>query len=292
MANLIALSIDDRYNTQSEWIKKPVRSHLNDFLDAAEERGKLNLRTEEISMALPKVSAEALRQALQRQQKKGRIVRASRGSGHWVVVPRQDASVGAPPLEAWLDAFLSKTLKLPYYVGLLSAAEIHGASPQAVMVTQVMLGKTRRPVQIGRHQLVFQARAHPETMPTQWHETPLGRVRVSTPELTAVELVSRQQDNGGIARVLEIITGLAPGFTPEGLHKALDAVQEVPTAQRLGFLLEKAGYPALADLAQTWLAGKRIRAIALSPGEPPEEPCTINTKFKVFTPNSLQSTNS
>jgi hypothetical protein len=31
---------------------------------------------------LPGVSADALRQALHRQQRKGRIVRASRGSGH------------------------------------------------------------------------------------------------------------------------------------------------------------------------------------------------------------------
>ena len=269
-----------------------MRNDLNDLLDAAEKRGILNLRTTDISKALPEVSPEALRQALRRQQEKGRIVRASRGSGHWVVVPLQDASVGAPPLEAWLDAYLSKSLQIPYYVGLLSAAEIHGASPQAVMVTQVMVGKTRRPVQIGRHQLVFQARAHPETMPTQWHETPHGRIRVSTPELTAVELVSRQQLNGGVSRAFEVLQGLVDSFTLEGLTMALDAVQEVPTAQRLGALLAKANRPALASLVRTWLDKERVRVVALSPGDSADGPASLDTRFKVLIPDSFQPTNS
>lgn len=269
-----------------------MRSHLTDLLDAAEQRGKLNLRTADIAKDLPEVSPEALRQALQRQQRKGRIVRASRGSGHWVIVPRQDALVGAPPLETWLDAYLSKSLQQAYYVGLLSAAEVHGVSPQAVMVTQVMVGKTRRPVQVGRHQLVFHERARPEAMPTQWHETPNGRFKVSTPELTAVELVSRQQWVGGISRVFEVLQGLADSFSPDGLTKTLDIVHEIPTAQRLGALLARADRPALAGLVRTWLGGKRIRIIAISPGDTANVPhSTLDPQFKVLIPDSLQPAN-
>jgi hypothetical protein len=107
-----------------------VQGPLSHYLDAAERSGKLNLRTADIAQALPGVSADALRQALHRQQRKGhkgRIVRTSRGSEHWFIVPLQDASAGAPPLETWLDAYLSKTLGLPYYVALLSAAEVKRA---------------------------------------------------------------------------------------------------------------------------------------------------------------------
>jgi predicted transcriptional regulator of viral defense system len=187
-----------------------VQSPLTDLLDAAERRGKLNLRTADIAQALPGVSAEALRQALHRQQRKGRIVRASRGSMHWVIVPLQDASAGAPPLETWLDAYLSKTLGLPYYVGLLSAAEVYGASPQAVMVTQVMTSSSRRPVQVGRHRLVFLKSTRIAEKPTRWHATPHGHFKISTPELTALDLVSRQQVAGGIARVTEVLQKRQP----------------------------------------------------------------------------------
>lgn len=268
-----------------------MRSPLSAVLDAAERGGKLNLRTADIAQALPGVSADALRQALHRQQRKGRIVRASRGSEHWVIVPLQDASAGAPPLETWLDAYLSKTLGLRYYVGLLSAAEVYGASPQAVMVTQVMVPKARRPVQVGRHRLVFLERSRVTDMPTAWHETPNGRFKVSTLALTALDLVARQQMAGGIARVIEVLQGLIPDITSAGLSAALDALDEIPTAQRIGVLFIQAKQPDLADLVAAWLDTKRTRRIALSPGATDAGPCTLDARFKVLVPDTLQHAN-
>ncbi len=268
-----------------------VRSPLSSVLDAAERRGKLNLRSADIAQALPGVGADALRQALHRQQRKGRIVRASRGSEHWVIIPLQDASAGAPPLETWLDAYLSKTLGLPYYVGLLSAAEVYGASPQAVMVTQVMVPKARRPVRVGRHRLVFLERSRVTHMPTAWHETPHGRFKVSTPALTALDLVARQQMAGGISRVMDVLQGLMPDITSLGLCTALDALDEIPTAQRIGALFIRANQPDLTDLVATWIGTKRTRRIALSPGATDTGPCTLDARFKVLVPDTVQQAN-
>lgn len=268
-----------------------MQSPLTDLLDAAERSGKLNLRTADIAQALPGVSAEALRQALHRQQRKGRIVRASRGSQHWVIVPLQNASAGAPPLETWLDAYLSKTLGVPYYVGLLSAAEVYGASPQAVMVTQVMTAGVRRPVQVGRHRLVFLKCARVADMPTRWIETPHGRFKVSTPELTAIDLVARQQGAGGIARIVEILQTLAPDMTAQGLTAALDAAQETPSAQRLGALLSRLDQDSLANMVAHWLTNRRTRRIPLTPVGDMQGPSTLNTRFKVNLPDTLLPAN-
>ena len=268
-----------------------MRSHLADFLDQAEQRGTLNLREADILRGLPGTSPEALRQALHRQQRSGRLVRASRGSGHFVIVPRQDALSGAPPMETWLDAYLSRSMGLPYYVGLLSAAEAFGVSPQAVMSTQVMVPAPRRPVTIGRHQLVFHARSHLEFMPTQWHETPGGRFKVSSPELTVVDLVYRHTLVGGMARVYDVVSELSKRCSAKGLSAALDAVQEVPAAQRLGFLLAKADRPILARTLDRWLAGKRVRTVSLSPGIGFEDPATLDARFKVLVPMSFKPAN-
>ena len=267
-------------------------SPLARLLDASERSGRLNLRTEDIAEALPRVSAEALRQALQRQQAKGRIVRASRGSGHWVIVPLQDAESGAPPLESWLHPYLSGTLGLSYYVGLLSAAEAHGASPYGVMVTQVMVPKPRRALQVGRHELVFLGRANVESMPTQWHETANGRFRVSTPELTSLELVQRMQLVGGAARVLEVLRALADSLTERAMRTALDAASEVPAAQRLGTLFGLDGRAQMTNLIQEWLVGKRTRFIPLNPGDDGEEPTQADMTFKVRVPLNFQAANS
>lgn len=256
-------------------------SPLSKVLDDAERAGKLNLHTQDIRAALPGVSSEALRQALYRQQQRGRLVRVSRGSDHWLIVPLQHATAGAPPLETWLDRYMSKTLGIPYYVALLSAAETYGASPYAVMVTQVMVSERRRPILVGRHEVVFHTRARVESMPTRWQETPNGRFRVGTPELTALELVGRATLVGGIPRVQEVLRGLRASCTPEGLVEALEALQEVPTAQRLGAMLALDGESVLAARIVEWLSDKPLHLVPLERGQKRDASSKVDTTFKV-----------
>lgn len=258
-----------------------IPSSLSAFLDAAERSGKLNLCTDDIRATRPGVSAGALRQALHRQQRRGRLVRLSRGSDHWLIVPLQHAGVGAPPLEIWLDRYMSKTLSIPYYVALLSAAETYGASPYAVMVTQVMVSDRRRAITVGRHEVVFHTRARIESMPTRWHETPDGRFKVGTPELTSLELVQRESLVGGMVRVREVLRALWPSCTPWGLADALEALQEVPTAQRLGALLALDGQDALASQVAEWLRDKPLRIVSLEGGPAPGTSTEIDATFKV-----------
>jgi predicted transcriptional regulator of viral defense system len=266
-------------------------SPLLAVLDAAERAGKLNLRTDEIAAALPGTGPEALRQALHRHQARGRIIRLSRGSGHWLIVPLQHAAAGAPPLETWLDRYLSKTLRTPYYVALLSAAECYGASPYAVMVTQVMVPTRRRPITVGRHEVVFHTHVHTERMPTRWHETSEGRFKVATPELTALELVQRETFVGGMPRVREVLRGLWAACSAKGLSEALDAVQELPTAQRLGALLALDGQEALAESVAGWLGDKHLRTVPLESTTDLTAACRLNTVFKVQYPAEFQGAN-
>jgi predicted transcriptional regulator of viral defense system len=262
------------------------------MLNAAERGGRLNLRTEDITSALPGLGAEALRQALHRQQRRGRLVRLSRGSGHWLIVPMQYAEAGAPPFETWLHRYLAKTLEIPYYVALLSAAEIYGASPYAVMMTQVMVPKPRRSMTVGRHEIVFHTRARIEQMPTRWHETPDGRFKVSSPELTALELVQREAVVGGLARVREVLHGLASACSIEGLNEALAAVQEAPAAQRLGALLTLDGQETLGQCIADWLQTRSMRIVPLDAEHSSATATKLDTCFKVRMPNDFKRSNS
>lgn len=266
-------------------------SPLSSVLDDAERSGKLNLSTREILAALPGLSVAALRQALHRQQRRGRVVRLSRGSDHWLIVPLQHAASGAPPLETWLDRYMSKTLGLPYYVSLLSAAEVHGASPYAVMVTQVMVPERRRGITVGRHEVVFHTRVRIESMPTRWYETSDGRFKVGTPELTAMELVERATLVGGMARVREVLQALWTSCTTQGLVEALEAMQEIPTAQRLGALLALDEQRALASVVAEWLRNKPLRLVPLEPGQTQFPLSEVDASFKVRLPAATRSAN-
>lgn len=269
---------------QLQTIAPAMPQHLSDVLNACERMGKLNVRGEELRAMLPDASPEALRKALYRQQRAGRLVRLSRGSEHWLIVPLHYAATGSPPLEAWLDAYLRKTLETPYYVGLLSAAETYGASPYAVMVTQVMVETKRRPITVGRHELVFHTCARIEAMPTRWHESADGRFKVSTPELTALDLIQRDSALGGMSRVREVLRALWPHCTPAGLTQALDAMQSVPVAQRLGALLTLDEQAGVLALLSDWLRDRPMRLIALEGALPQgeERSDNTNTDFKVW----------
>lgn len=268
-----------------------MKTSLRSVLDAAERRGKLNLRTEEIATSLPGISSEALRQALQRQIRSGRLVRASRGSGHWVIVPIQDTLDGAPPVETWLDNYMSKSLRVPYYVGMLSAAAAYGVSPQAIMVTQVVVSKARRPIKVGQHELRFFEQYRVDEMPLRWHDSSDGRYRISSPELTAVDIVARHSQLGGIARALEVVQGLIPHMTPQGMGLALSAAREVPTAQRLGTLLSMTDASVLTDAVRNWLTDKRTRRVLLELGKERSPDAARLSEFKVVVPLSFTPAN-
>lgn len=265
-----------------------MKPHLSTILDDAERSGRLMLTDAQLAASLPGTSPEALRQALHRQQRRGRIARIARGTGQWVIVPLMHAQSGAPPPETWLHRFLANALKVPYYVGLLSAAEAYGVAPYAPSVIQILVAKQRRPIVVGRQRLTFHTHARIADMPTRWHETPDGRYLVSTPELTMLDLLRRQELAGGAIRVAEIVEGLSAHAHPEGLTAALIAAGDIPNAQRLGALLSRHS-SELADTVALFLKGRTLRHVALAPGR--NEQIVENTRFRVLLPERLGKSN-
>ena len=88
-------------------------------------------------------------------QRQGRLVNVRRG--FYVVVPPQFLSWGVPP-PAWYIDELMRHERHPYYVGLLTAAEFHGASHQAVTEFQVVTDKRVPELFVGRSRVAFSYR--------------------------------------------------------------------------------------------------------------------------------------
>jgi hypothetical protein len=84
---------------------------------------------------------------LERQQKHGHLITPRRG--FYVIVPPQFMSWGAPPPSWYIDALMRHEGR-PYYVGLLKAAELHGATHHAVMEFQVVTDKRLPKIRAGR----------------------------------------------------------------------------------------------------------------------------------------------
>lgn len=238
------------------------RGFVASFVDDVQAQGRLTFGTQEITTA-GGPSGEALRKALNRLQALGSIQRVSRKSDFFVIVPPEFRTLGAPPPEWWLDDVMGH-LGLPYYVGLLTAAQWHGSSHFAVMETQVVVPMNRRPVTVGRTRIRFFASAKVHETPVEIRTNLWARVRVSTPAATLLNLIQHQQ--GGMDRLALIAADLVPRITAEDLFAGLDVAGSVPSAQRLGFVFEHVGAGHLADVVAGWIDDKPMRAIDLEPG--------------------------
>lgn len=203
-----------------------------------------------------------LTSTLRRHVAAGAIARLSPRSSTFIIVPPEHRWYGAPPVEWWLDDVMTQ-LGLPYYLGLLSAAALHGASHFAVMETQVITTVKLRPIKVGKILVRFFQRSDAQAVPTESRQNQWATLRVSTPEATVVDVL--QFRACGIARAAIVAVELMHAFRKTKLLEALDTA-ETATAQRLGFLLQHAGNETMASVVETWLSRRRPQSIDLEVG--------------------------
>jgi hypothetical protein len=91
-------------------------------------------------------------------------------------------------------------------------------------------------------------------------KTPTGHSRVSTPEITALDLMRCRKGSGSIDFAATVTAQLAERLNPVRLAEVAHASGEIAIAQRLGYRLERTGH---ADRA-TALGARALRPGALA----------------------------
>ena len=207
-----------------------------DYVASLAARGVYHFTTDAMSAALGR-SPAASKLALGRLIKQGEA--ASPVRGFHVIVPPEYKSLGCLPADQFIPA-LMQNLKIPYYAGLLTAAQYHGAAHHRPQEFQVVVSKPRRPIVCGMVRVSFFVRKHITDVPTQSFNTPRGPILVSSVEATAIDLVGYANHAGGLDAVATVLAELAEKIDPDKLT-AVAATAPAPWAQRLGYLLERAG---------------------------------------------------
>ena len=158
--------------------------------------------------------------------------------GFYVIIPVQYVLRGSVPATYYIDqlmAYLSK----PYYVCMLSAAELLGAAHQRPQQFSVMTTFPKRRVVSTRNVIIdwFYREELPEdALITKNTET--GTIRISNPLLTAADLVQYQQHIGGLSRVATVLEELSEQINIKSQFASLASFVKKVTWQRLGYILE------------------------------------------------------
>jgi predicted transcriptional regulator of viral defense system len=231
------------------------------WVDRMHARGRLVFTTDQARADLG-VTVSAAWNALSRAQTQGLIF--SPAKSLYVVVPAEYRTAGAPPWQWYLDPMM-RHLKVGYYAGLLTAAAHHGSSPQAAQEVQVVVTRQQRDRPAGRARLRFVQNPRASDMPVVEATTATGRVRISTPEVTMLDLVAHPRVSGGWGNIASIVSELGPLGSRRGWRAALVTDPVVPRVQRLGYLLDRVDAPHTEELT-AWLAPRSARTVSLVPG--------------------------
>lgn len=220
------------------------RSSLSTFITTLQSEGRITFTRAEAIAALGLTEAAFLKAAA-RLQKRHTLFNPRQGL--YVAVPPQFMSWEAPPPTWYIDALMRHEDR-PYYVGLLKAAELHGATHHAVMEFQVVTDKQLRKIRAGRSWVTFYFRKDLESVREGIidRKTDTGSMKISGPELTALDLFRYMHVAGGIDAVATVMTDLAESIEGQKLA-AMSAHFERACGQRVGYLLDRLSHAERAN---------------------------------------------
>lgn len=215
------------------------------------------------------MSHSAFLDAASRLVRRGHIFSPRRG--FYVIVPTRFLKWKAPPPNWYLDA-LMKWAGRTYYVGLLKAAEFHGAAHQAVMEYQVVLDRQWKPIRSGRSRIAFYYRRDLDAVETgvEPRKTESGMMRISSRDLTALDLIRYPKASGGLDHAATVLRELGPDLDPQRLTDLAPAFER-SIIQRLGHILSEFGFDEPSAALHQHLATGPMPWVELDPA--------INTDF-------------
>ena len=199
-------------------------------------RGKYLFTKEDLTRNFEGISPDYLKNSISRLIRRGMVMSPWRS--FYVAVPEEYRLKGHVPPLFYIDGLMSFVGR-PYYVALLSAAYFQGAShqvPQSFMV--ITEGKTLRRVEKNGARIVFVSRNKIPDGLIEQTRTQTGDVNISSPMLTALDLVEYENKIGGISRVSEVLSELMEGVDFSEAEQQFYLASQAPVYQRLGYIIE------------------------------------------------------
>ncbi len=261
---------------------------IADWIEELPPRGRYTFSKEDVRQAFPLMPASTISTALHRAVVKERVFSPCRG--FYVVVPEEYRMWVAVPQEVYLDRMM-KYLQRKYYVSLLSAAERHGAAHHAPIEFQVMVeSPVMRDKEREGYTIRYAERREIIMDYVERQEVPAGWLNVSSPELTAVDLVAYQEHIGGLSRAATVLEELSMNLDFAKLSTVFLKIAPAPVFQRLGYLLDRVlDEETIADnlLALIKSGGLKMKAVPLRLGSAVDG-FEVDKKWKVIVNQEIE----
>ncbi|MDD3005238.1 type IV toxin-antitoxin system AbiEi family antitoxin [Flavobacterium sp.] len=259
-------------------------NYLEEYIDSVRAKGRYAFTLEELKGKL-EVTDKAILQNLYRLKLKNKIVQIRKG--FYTILPAEYSRYGVIPSNMYLDDMM-QSLNRKYYLGLISAAAIHGASHQQSMETFVITEKPAlRDIKNKKLKINFLVKNEWNKEDIKQVKTEAGYINVSSPELTALDLLY-YVDKLGMNRIITILKELVEVIKPNILAKTAKNYSQTAAVQRLGYLLEyELDNEKLSQVIYSTIADKKGTNIPLMPGK--NKKGNTNTKWRIINNIKIES---
>lgn len=223
-----------------------------------------------------RLSDKSLLQGLYHYKKNKKIVQIRKE--YYGILVHHISNNGQIPYFEFLDD-LMKSLDKNYYLALLNAAALYGAAHQQPQVVYVF-STPPAPRNIKSQNLVFLTKSNWNEEFIVQKKTQTGFIKVSSPELTALDLCTYIW-KFGVNRVTTILIELYEEMKPSILRKIAKEYDTVSSLQRLGYILENfTKNEKLINIIDVILQDKKTYYVPLSPKK--EKKGEYNHKWKII----------
>ncbi|WP_026707096.1 type IV toxin-antitoxin system AbiEi family antitoxin domain-containing protein [Flavobacterium frigidarium] len=211
-------------------------AYLEDFINELRSNGRYAFSLQEVRNQFDQ-SDQAIKKALQRLKKKKEI--ALIRNEFYVVITPEYRSKGILPPSLFISE-LMKFLEKDYYIGLLNAASYYGAAHQQPQSFSVITMKpSLRNINNDNLKINFYIKKEWSKEDIIQKKVDTGYINVSSPELTALDLVCYFDQAGGLNRVATVLEELCESIDATKLLYISKRYSPITAIQRLGFLLEE-----------------------------------------------------
>lgn len=254
---------------------------LNDWITQNMLRGRYIFNMDDINKSFPHRSQDYLRTELGRLTKRGVIMSPCRN--FYVAIPEEYRLNGMLSPDYYID-YMMRFMGKPYYVALLSAAAFYGAAHQLPQVFMVITNDNIRSVVRNGIKIVYTARKNIPVAYLVKKRAKSGDFNVSSPELTAIDLIEYEANIGGMSRASEVLAELMESVDFSNVNADFYKIGPTPIYQRLGYILEE----ILKEKKQSEIlykscrnAGLTFRKIPLKKGKIAQQEAETRWKIQV-----------
>lgn len=209
---------------------------IRDWVLELPKRGKITFSIDDIYKQFPERNKHTIKNVLVRLVEKGKI--QSVWHGFYVIVPIEYELKGVVPPVIYIHQLMTY-LQKDYYIGLLNAASFYGAAHQQPQeFTIITDGKNLRDKLKNGVKINFVSKKEIPHAFIRKNTTKSGYVSVSSPELTALDLLLYQEGIGGLSRVGTVLNELVEEIDFDKITPDFLRFFPATTIQRFGYLLD------------------------------------------------------